>query len=60
MSLVLGGEFLGRTLILYFLCAPIFYLVIGFVTSLVMFWGYNLIARITGGIEFELKEVPQT
>ncbi len=50
MSLVLGGEFLGRTLILYFLCAPIFYLVIGFVTSLVMFWGYNLIARITGGI----------
>lgn len=49
------GQFGGRAIAAFYLCAPFFYAVIGYITSLFIFWIYNLIAGGVGGIEFELS-----
>ena len=58
IALVDGGEALGMGLIMFYICAPIFYVVLAYVSSLIGFWVYNFIAQRVGGIEFELKETP--
>ena len=58
VSIIDGGETLGFGLILFYLCAPLVYVLIGYVMSLISFWVYNFIAKRFGGIEFELKEIP--
>jgi hypothetical protein len=37
---------------------PILYGVLGFVVGIIAAALYNLVAKVTGGIEFELKDVP--
>jgi hypothetical protein len=47
----------GTGLVITYLCSPIIYLVIGYIVGLLGFWVYNFIAKRTGGIEFELKDI---
>lgn len=44
----------GSFMIAFYLCAPFFYALIGYIAALVGFWVYNLIAGGVGGIELEL------
>jgi len=41
------------------LASPILYLVFGFIFTVIMAWVYNLVAKWTGGIEFEPQEQPE-
>jgi len=41
----------------FYICSPLVYAVIGFVTTALMVWLYNLIAKQIGGVEFTLDQV---
>jgi len=41
----------------FYLLAPLFYGVIGFISTAIMTWIYNLIAGWLGGIEFTMNQV---
>ena len=47
---------LGNGMVMTYICAPLIYLVIGYIVGLIVFWVYNFIASRTGGIEVELKD----
>jgi hypothetical protein len=42
---------------LFFLLLPLIYLVIGYIGIAIGCWVYNLLAKITGGLEFESEAV---
>jgi hypothetical protein len=48
---------LGSGLVVFYLCPPMIYLVIGYFVGLIGFWVYNVIASRLGGFEFELRDV---
>ena len=44
--------------VLFMLLFPVLYLVFGFIFTVIAAWLYNVIAKWTGGIEFETEESP--
>jgi hypothetical protein len=42
------------------ICFPIFYAVLGFIGGIIMAAVYNLVAKWTGGLEFEVTDVAPT
>jgi hypothetical protein len=51
------GIFFGVGAIIFM---PIFYAILGFLSSLLMAFVYNLVARYSGGIEIEFAQPPAT
>ena len=49
----------GGLAFLFELVIPIIYLVLGFIFTVIGAWIYNLVAKWTGGIEFETQEQPE-
>jgi hypothetical protein len=43
-----------------YLLGPLLYGVFGFIFSVIGTWLYNIVARWTGGIEFEVAQIPHT
>ena len=51
-----GGH--GGVSILFSLAIPVIYVVLGFIFTLIAAWLYNVVAKWTGGIEFDSEEQP--
>ena len=43
---------------LFFIMAPVLYAVMGYLMTLITCFIYNLIVKLTGGFEFEVREIP--
>ena len=57
--LALGTDDPSYTYIaIFYLCAPVFYAVIGFIFTAIGVWIYNIIAKRIGGVEFTLEQAP--
>ena len=51
-----GGAMIGGAFFAIFI--PIFYAIAGFIGGVISAFVYNLVAKWTGGLEFEVEDVP--
>ena len=57
---VMGAAVGGGFALLFTIVIPFFYALIGFISGIVIAAVYNLISKWTGGLEFEVRDLPQT